>query len=199
MKANVGMMYPVASQVNTYTPNSSITYKTGFVVDEAREATVTFTTADGEFHGDNVVLDVDNSVTGFTIDFESTGLADSVRVSLLGETKNSNDEYVIGGAPTPVVGFGFIRNMRDDSSGTVVETIEAWWIYRVRFSHPNEQARTKEGSTEWRTPVINGKGLGVYLTDGQAHPDFLAHKTFETVSAAKAWLNTKANIGTVTT
>lgn len=198
MKANVGMLYPVASQVDTYTPNSSITYKTGFVVDEAREANVTWNTADGEFYGDNSLLDVDNSVTGYSIDFETTGLKDTIRASLLGETK-SGDVYSITGAPSPEVGFGYIRNMRDDSSGTVTEVFEAWWHYRLRFAHPNEQSRTKESSTEWRTPVISGKGMGVYLTGSDEHPTFVDHETFSSVSAAKAWLQGKANIGTVTT
>ena len=198
MKANVGMIYPVASQVDTYTPNSSITYKTGFVVDEAREATVSWNESDGEFYGDNALLDVDNSVTGYSIDFETTGLKDTIRASLLGATKSS-DEYTITGAPAPEVGFGFIRNMRDDSSGTVTDVFEAWWFYRVRFGHPNENSRTKEGSTEWRAPAISGKGMGVYLTNNDEHPNFAVHETCNTLSAAKTWLQGKANIGTVTT
>ena len=199
MKANVGMIYPVAAKVDTYTPNSSITYQTGFVIDEAREASITFTTADGEFYGDNTVLDVDNSITGYSVDFETTGLKDTVRAALLGEVKNESDEYEISGGASPEVGFGYIANMRDDSSGTVVETFEAWWCRRIRFAQPNENARTKEGSTEWRTPQISGKGLGVYLSASQEKPKFVVHKTFSTLAAAKSWLQTKANIGTVTT
>ena len=57
MKANVGMMYAVASLVDAYTPYSGITYGTGFVVSEARGANVTWETEDGEFRGDDVVLD----------------------------------------------------------------------------------------------------------------------------------------------
>ena len=42
MKANVGMRYAVAAPVDTYTPYSGITYDDGFVVCEARGASVTW-------------------------------------------------------------------------------------------------------------------------------------------------------------
>jgi hypothetical protein len=47
MKANVGMIYPVASPVSAYTPYTSITYGTGFVVSEARGANLQWETDSG--------------------------------------------------------------------------------------------------------------------------------------------------------
>lgn len=198
MKPNVGMVYPVAAPVNVYTAYSSITYDAGFVVSEARGATLTWNTLDGEFYGDDALLDTDNSVTGYTIDFEATGLSDSVREDLLGEVEGSNDEMVITGAPAPEVGFGYVRVMRDNSSGTVVETFEAWWFYRIRFARPNEEARTKESSIEWRAPTISGKGMGVYLDDEDNYPSFVEHKSFTTLAGAKSYLDAKAGISSGT-
>ena len=198
MKPNVGMVYPVAAPVDTYTAGSSLTYDDGFVVSEARGATLTWNTLDGEFYGDDALLDTDNSVTGYTIDFEATGLSDTVRGSLLGEVEGSSDEMVITGAPAPEVGFGYVRVMRDDSSGTVAETFEAWWFYRIRFARPSEEARTKENSIEWRAPTISGKGMGVYLDDEDSYPSFVEHKSFTTLAGAKGYLNTKANISSGT-
>ena len=41
MKPNVGMVYPVAAFIDSYTPGTGITYEDGFVVAEARGATLT--------------------------------------------------------------------------------------------------------------------------------------------------------------
>lgn len=194
MKPNVGMVYPVAAPVDSYVAGSGISYEDGFVVSEARAATVSWNTEDGEFYGDDVLLDTANGVTGYSIDFEATGLSDSVRGSLLGEDEGNSNEMVITGAPAPDVGFGFIRVMRDDSSGTTVTNYEAWWFFKVKFAHPNEESRTKEGSMEWRTPTITGKGMGVYLSASDEVPNFAKHKTFDTLAAAKTWLNTIADI-----
>ena len=49
MNANVGMVYPVAALVATYTPGTSITYSTGFVVAEAVSASLNWNRADGHF------------------------------------------------------------------------------------------------------------------------------------------------------
>ena len=199
MKPNVGMLYPVASAINTYTPYTGITYGTGFVVSEARGASVSWETENGEFYGDDILLDAAKGIIGYTIDFESAGLSDTVRAKLLGDVKNNNtDEYTITGADAPDVGFGYIKRMRDNSSGTAVETYEAWWYYKVKFAQPNEEARTKEKNIEWRVPTINGTGMGVYLASGDTKPNFVAHQTFSSLTAAKAYLNTKAGISSGT-
>ena len=192
MKANVGMRYAVAAPVATYTPGSSISYNTGFVVSEARGANVTWETEDGEFRGDDIVLDAITGVLGYSIEFETAGLGDTVRMNLLGETKGSSDEYHVSGKEAPDVGFGYVKQMREDGvSGGIDTTWEVWWYHRLRFSEPNEEARTKEKNIEWRVPTITGKGMGVLL-DSTEIPDFATHKTFSTFSAAKTYLKSLA-------
>lgn len=195
MKANVGMRYAVAALVDTYTPYSGITYDDGFVVCEARGANVTWETEDGEFRGDDVVLDTARGILGYSIEFETTGLKDAVRATLLGETKDSGDAYHITGADAPDAGFGYVKQMReDDSNGVVGTTWEVFWYHKLKFSQPDEEARTKERSMEWRVPTINGTGAGVFLTAAAEVPDFAEHKTFATFAAAKTFLNTLAGI-----
>ena len=193
MKPNVGMVYPVCAPVNTYTPGTGITYSTGSVVSEARGATINWDRADGEFYGDDVLLDSDNGVTGYTIDFEPAGLSDAVRATLLGEVVANTSEYNITDAASPYVGFGYIRVMRDNSSGTVVTNYEAWWYYRVQFSVSSEETRTKEQNIEWRVPTLSGKGTGVQL-DSTDTKTFAVHETFDSFSDAKTWLKAKASI-----
>ena len=197
MKPNVGMNYPVAAAISAYMPGSAITYGTGFVVSEARGASLQWETENGEFYGDDVLLDAAKGIIGYTLDFEAAGLSDAVREKLLGEEK-STSEYSITGADAPDVGFGYIRVMRDNASGTVVENYEGWWFHKIKFGQPNEEARTKERSIDWRTPTINGTGMGVFLASADEKPKFAVHETFTTLAAAKAWLNTKANISATT-
>ena len=193
MKPNVGMVYPVCAPVNTYTPGTGISYSAGSVVSEARGATINWNRADGEFYGDDILLDSDNGVLGYTIDFEPAGLKDSIRATLLGETVANTSEYNITDAAAPYVGFGYVRVMRDNSSGTVVTNYEAWWYYRVQFSVSSEETRTKEQNIEWRVPTLSGKGTGVRL-DSSETVTFAVHETFESLTDAKTWLNSKASI-----
>ena len=193
MKPNVGMVYPVCAPVSAYTPGTGITYSAGSVVSEARGATINWNRADGEFYGDDILLDSDNGVLGYTIDFEPAGLKDSIRATLLGETVANTSEYNITDAAAPYVGFGYVRVMRDNSSGTVVTNYEAWWYYRVQFSVSSEETRTKEQNIEWRVPTLSGKGTGVRL-DSSDTATFAVHETFESFSDAKTWLNSKASI-----
>ena len=193
MKPNVGMVYPVCAPVATYTPGTGVTYSAGSVVSEARSASISWDRADGEFYGDDILLDSDNGVLGYTIDFEPAGLQDAIRATLLGETVLNTSEYNITDAAAPYVGFGYVRVMRDNSTGTVITTYEAWWYYRVQFSVNSEETRTKERNIEWRVPTLSGRGTGVQL-DSSDTLTFAVHKTFTTMSDAKTWLNSKASI-----
>ena len=193
MKPNVGMVYPVCAPVATYTPGTGVTYSAGSVVSEARSASISWDRADGEFYGDDILLDSDNGVLGYTIDFEPAGLQDAIRATLLGETVLNTSEYNITDAAAPYVGFGYVRVMRDNSTGTVITTYEAWWYYRVQFSVNSEETRTKERNIEWRVPTLSGRGTGVQL-DSSDTLTFAVHKSFETMSDAKTWLNGKAGI-----
>ena len=192
MKPNVGMVYPVYAPISAYTAGTSITYGTGSVVAEARSATVSWERSDGEFYGDDVLLDSDNGATGYTIEFEPTGLSDAVRAGLLGEVLATSD-YEITDAAAPDVGFGYIRVMREEGTNGVKTTYEGWWYHKVKFSISSEATATKEATLEWRTPTLNGKGAGVRL-DSTERVVFAKHRSFETMTAAKSWLNTQANI-----
>lgn len=190
MKPNVGMLYPVAGLVDTYTPGEGITYETPFVVSQARGATLTWEASDGEFYGDDVLLDSDLSIVGYTLDFEPAGLKSAVRATLLGETVLENSAgYRITGKNPPDVGFGYVKKMRedDDEDGSVSNVYEGWFFYKVKFRINSEEARTKERNTEWRVPTVNGKGAGVYLDDGD-DPTFSDHQDFASLSDAKAWV-----------
>ena len=193
MNANVGMLHPVFSPISAYTPGTGVTYGTGFVVSEARGASINWEREDGEFRGDDRRLDSANGVLGYTLDFEAAGISDGVRNKLLGEAIANTSEYTITDASAPDVGFGYIRVMRDNASGTVVENYEAWWYWKLKFGLNSEESRTKERTIEWRVPTLNGVGDGVQLTSDKTL-SFATHETFTTFADAKTWLKAKAGI-----
>lgn len=198
MNANVGMLHPVAAAVSAYTPGSGITYGTGMVIAEAVSATLNWNRADGHFYGDDVELDSENGVLGYTLDFEPSGLPDAARAYLMGETVDSN-EYTVADNASPDVGFGYVRVMRSTgSSGSVVTSYEGWWFHKLKFGIGSESTRTKEQSIEWRVPTLNGIGTGVKL-DSSGKLAFATHKTFDTEAAAIAYVDEKANISDTST
>ena len=192
MNANVGMVYPVAAPVSAYTPGTSITYGTGFVVAEAVSASLSWNRADGHFYGDDVELDSDNGVLGYTISFEPSGLSAANRQKLLGEIV-ATDEYTVTDAAGPDVGVGYIRVMRTKGASTVTTTYEAWWFQKLKFSIASEETRTKEQNIEWRVPTLEGVGAGVSL-DSTGVLSFAQHKSFDSLASAKSYLNGKAGI-----
>ena len=191
---NVGMMYPVFAPLTTHTDGSMPTYGNGVVIQEARNATITRTYNDNPLYGDDRIVDDDNGLTSLSISFEPTGLSDSDRKLLLGEedygTSGVSGQWVSDNE-TPWGGFGYIRKMRLNG----VKSFEAWITLKVKFQEQSMATSTKEGSISWGTPTLNGNAAGLYV-DETDKLRFELHKTFSSISAAKAWLNAMLNVTT---
>ena len=198
MKANVGMQHPVMALVDTYTPGTSISYKDGMVVAEAVSANISWNRASDTFRGDDVELDSDNGVQGYTIEFEPSGLKDAVRAKMMGETL-VNTEYEVNSTTPPDLGFGFMRVMRETgNNGVVSTTYEGWWFRKLKFGITSEETRTKGESIEWRIPTLTGIGAGVNL-DNSGVLKYAVHYTFSSGDDCIAWLDNKAGIQATTT
>ena len=191
---NVGMMYPVFAPITTHTDGSMPTYGTGKVIQEARNATITRTYNDNPLYGDDRIVDDDNSLTALTMTFESTGLSNDDRKALLGEedygTSGVSGQWVSDNE-TPWGGFGFIRKMRLNG----VKKFEAWITLKIKFTEESQATNTREGSISWGTPTLNGRAAGLYV-DSTDKQRFQLHKDFDTIAAAKAWLNSMLNVST---
>jgi hypothetical protein len=191
------MMYPVFAPISAHTDGSMPTYGTGVVIHEARNCNISKTYNDNPLYGDDRIVDDDNCLTALTASFEPTGLSDSDRMLLFGE-----NEISVGGLTcqvesdneTPYGGFGYIRKMRD--SGVV--KYEAWIILKIKFQEESQNTATKEGSISWNTPTLNGRAAGVYI-DNTGKLRWRVHETFETIAAAKSWINTVLNVSSATT
>lgn len=189
---NVGMMYPVWAPLTAHTDGSMPTYGTGKVIQEARNATVNREYANNPLYGDDHIVDDDNGLTGLTMSFESTGLTDEDRVAMLGEEANANTTtggQWVSDNETPWGGYGYIRKMRLNG----VRSFEAWWTLKIKFQEESMATQTREGQITWGTPTMNGRADGLII-DNSDKLRYQLHKTFETIAAAKAWLNGLANI-----
>lgn len=193
--ASIGMLYPVFAPLDTHTDGSMPVYKAGRVIQEARGASVTYEYNDNPLYGDNRIVDEDNGMTGVTIEFESTGLNDEDRRILFGEDTYQTTAQWVSDSETPYGGFGYIRRMRNAGE----RTYEVWITLKIKFTETRQETRTQEGNQiTWGTPTISGRGASLDV-DGSGKLRYQLHQTFETISAAKTWLNTMLNVSAGTT
>ena len=54
---------------------------------------------------------------------------------------------------------------------------------------------TKEGSIQWNCPTLNGRAAGLYVDDTEK-VRYQMHQTFDTIAAAKNFINTMLNVQT---
>lgn len=194
---NVGMMYPVWAPLNSHTDGSMPTYGTGRVLQEARNATVTKTYNDNPLYGDDRIVDDDNGLQSLTMTFESTGLSNEDRAMLFGEsqaTVGGLTAYLESDNETPWGGFGYIRKMRENGT----RKFEAWITLKIKFQEESQATNTKEGTISWGTPTLNGRAAALYI-DSSDLMRYRVHQTFDTIAAAKAWINTVLNVSAATT
>lgn len=196
-RPNVGMMYPVFAPLASHTDGSMPTYGTGVVIQEARNCTINKTYNDNPLYGDDRIVDDDNGLQALTASFEPTGLSDADRVLLFGEKVAAVSTGLTGqwegDNATPYGGFGYIRKMRDNG----VKKFEAWIILKIKFTEDSQATSTKEGSISWGTPTLNGRAAGLYI-DSSDELKWRVHYTFDTIAAAKAWLNAFLNVSATT-
>lgn len=191
---NVGMMYPVWAPLSSQTDGSMPTYGTGRVIQEARNATVTREYQNNPLYGDDRIVDDDNGLSGLTMSFESTGLSDTERVSMLGEEANANTTtggQWVSDNESPWGGFGYIRKMREDG----VKKFEAWLTLKIKFQEESQATQTREGQINWGTPTLQGRAASLSV-DSSDNQRYQLHKTFATIAAAKTWLNGLLNVPT---
>ena len=95
---------------------------------------------------------------------------------------------------TPYGGFAYIRVVRENG----VRKFEAWLTLKIKFQEESQSTNTKEGNIAWNTPVLNGRAASL-LIDSSNKNRWRVHYTFDTIAAAKSWINTVLNISTTTT
>ena len=189
--AAVGLRFFVAAQIDDETRGQAITYRKGMRLGPARAANVTFERNTDPLYGDDVIQDDDNGITGGNIETESTQMTSAERTYVLSEepVEGANGEYDGSDAPSPYVGTGYFRVLRQNR-----DTIyEAWWFHKVQFSENNINGVTKEGKIVWQTPKINGRMMGVFIDDS-GRIRFYRRKECASEAAAILWLVQKSRL-----
>ena len=79
-----------------------------------------------------------------------------------------------------------------------VKKFEGWIVLKIKFQEENQNTTTKEGNIQWNTPTLNGRAASL-LVDSSDKQRFRAHYTFDTIAAAKSWINTVLNVSAATT
>lgn len=190
--AFIGMRHVVAAKVATETPGQALTYSAGMVVGKAIQGNLTWNRNDNPLYADDAIAENDNGATGGSIELGTDDLLDAVRAYLLGDeavTSGGTTEYETTDEPAPYVGFGYVRVRIKNG----VTTYQAVWYHKAQFGENTENAQTKGQTIEWQTPTIAGRIMGVQ-NDASGTIRFRRRATFETLAAAVAWLDAKANI-----
>ena len=194
--AYIGMKNPVAAPITAHTDGSTITYGTGMILGPAVAANLTFDVADNPDYGDNIIIDNDNGINGYSATLETNNITAEGRAMVLGwePVGTTVTHYDVTDAAAPYVGWGFIRVKLFRG----VKSYEAFWFHKSQFSPNGINASTKRQQIEWNHPQMNVQGMGVHL-DSSGKTRFFQWMEFDTEAAAQSWLYGKANISATTT
>ena len=191
--AYIGMRSPKFWPISTRTDGSAITYQNPVDIGPAVSANVTFDVTDNPDYGDDVIIDNDKGVNGYTIALETNDVSLDARGAVLGwkakmstATTPALEYYDVTGDAPPEGGFSFIRVKM--FRGT--RKYEAFFFHAIQFSDGGENASTKERQITWNHPTMTGTGIGVYI-DGSGKAKYFNWMEFDTEAAATTWLNSQ--------
>jgi len=191
--AYIGMRSPKFWPITTRTDGSAITYGSPVVIGPAVSANVTFDTADNPDYGDDIIIDNDKGVNGYTIALETNDVSKEARAACLGwkpiqntATPPAVTHYEITDAEPPEGGLSYIRVKM--FKGT--KKYEAFFFHALQFSDGGENASTKQKQITWNHPTMNGTGIGVFI-DSTGEAKFFNWMEFDSESAAESWINSQ--------
>ena len=190
--AYIGMRNPKFWPISgTRTDGSAITYGTPVVIGPAVSANVTFDVADNPDYGDDVIIDNDKGINGYSIALETNDISLDARAAALGwkpktGTGTTVTHYEVTGDAAPEGGLSYIRVKL--FRGTT--KYEAFFFHALQFSDGGENASTKQRQIQWNHPTMNGTGIGCYL-DNSGNVRYFDFMEFDTQAAAETWINSK--------
>ena len=188
--AYIGMRSPKFWPISSRVDGSAITYGNPVLIGPAVSANVTFDVADNPDYGDDVIIDNDKGVNGYTVALETNDISAAARAACLGWVAQSSGtpaavtHYEVTDGQAPEGGLSYIRVKM--YKGT--RKYEAFFFHALQFSDGGENAATKKKQIEWNHPTMNGTGIGVYI-DSTGEAKYFNWMEFDTESAAETWIN----------
>lgn len=190
--AYIGMRKPrFAPLAADRVDGSPLSYEDPIVLGPAVSANVSFEVADNPDYGDDVIIDNDKGINGYSIDMETNDIAAEARAICLGWKKNTGSgstviDYQVNDDAPPEGGLAYIRVKLFRG----VRKYEAFFFHCLQCSSGGENASTKERQITWNHPTINAAGIGVYV-DSTGKARYFDWMEFDTEAAAETWINGK--------
>ena len=191
--AFIGMRSPKFWPISTpRVDGSAISYGNPIVIGPAVSANVTFDTADNPDYGDDVIIDNDKGVNGYSVALETNDISMEARAACMGWKPKSSGSpaavthYEITDAAPPEGGLSYIRVKMFKG----VKKYQAFFFHALQFSNGGENASTKQRQITWNHTTMNGAGIGVYI-DSTGEAKYFNFMEFDTEAAATAWINSQ--------
>lgn len=178
--AFIGMAYPVIAK------NTSGVFSDAFVCGKATQGSLTPTTYNVKFYGDDALAENATGTTDWAISLGLTTLPIGAMDVLFGHTVDAVNKTVTVASTDQAnaVGVGFYATEMVDGVASYI----AYWFPNVKFTESTDSFTTKGETVTFAGSTINGTA-GV-----DASNVFKYTKTFTTIAAAEAWLNEKAGL-----
>ena len=113
-------------------------------------ANVTPNVETSELHGDDILQEVEENLSGIDVEIGMTDLTLEDYAFLLGKTIDDNGGIADGDEVAPYVALGYEMPLSGGKGSRMV------WLYKGKFGIPAEEATTKQGAVEFQTATISG-------------------------------------------
>ena len=174
----------------THTDGTPLHYSNPVNIGPAVSANINFEVADNPDYGNDVIIDNDKGVNGYTVTLETNYILMEARAACLGWEPVANgtgpvEYYQVTDSEPPKGGLSFIRVLMMNGA----RKYEAFFFHQLQFSDGAENASTKEKQIAWNHPTMEGSGIGVYI-DSSGKAKYFAWMQFNTQADAETWINT---------
>lgn len=158
-------------------------YKEGKYLSPVANFNGTANASNGKDYGDNRIVETDKTVTGGTLSVELNHDTEDIYVMLLGHKKDEKGQITFNSDDVaPYVGVGAI--------GMAEDGYVAKFYKKVQFSEPGDDNATKQESVSFGHVTVEGDII--VPEDGV----WKLRERFDTLAAAKEWLNKLVGITT---
>lgn len=189
--AKIGFEYIAAAKLNTENAASIATakYTDGKEIGPGANFNVTVTANDVKDFGDDRALITDVSVTGGTVSAELNEPTMENEAWMLGHTFSAETGMIRNADDTPpFLGIGLVGKSRTSKKEGIVYRAKVY--AKIQFKEPNDENTTKQESTTFNHTTMEGNLF--VLPNG----DWKSENEFDSLDAAKAFVNKALGIGT---
>ena len=175
--AKKGFLYVVAGKLDEATGK----YLNGRYMGPTSTFNINTTSNDVKDYGDNRTVETDTSVTGGTVSLEINEMTNESYAYVLGHTFDEEKNLVKCNKDdiAPFLGIGAVGVSRN--AGKDSYTAKAY--KKVQFKEPNDENATQQESLTFTHTTVEGN---MFVPEDGNWKD---QQTFDTLEAAKAWLN----------